>query len=81
MPNRIDMIYAFGGSCFGEHYIHCMAQHYMSQTICLNLIVESGTRCLQLIVCLVEPYGAGHFCHTKNKMKNLIMTETLAHRY
>ena len=32
MPNRIGMICAFGGSCFGEHYIHCMAQHYVSQT-------------------------------------------------
>ena len=31
----------------------------------LNLIVESGTRCLQLIVCLVEPYAAGHFCQYK----------------
>ena len=67
MPNRIGMIYAFGGSCFGQHYtsIHCMAQHYVSQTRGLNLIVESGTRCLQLIVCLVEPYAAGHFCQYK----------------
>ena len=67
MPNRIDMVYAFGGSCFGQHYNRCLAQHnmYMSQTRGLNLIVESGTRCLQLIVYLVEPYGAGHFCQYK----------------
>ena len=54
MPNRIDMVYAFGGSCFCQHYIRCLAQHYMYvlQIRGLKLIVESGTRCLQLIVFL-----------------------------
>ena len=38
------MFYAFGGSCFSEHYIHCLAQHYVLQTRGLNLVLESGTR-------------------------------------
>ena len=57
----IDIIYAIGGSCFGEHYIHRLAQRYVLQTRGLILILESGTRCVQLIVCLeiVKPYAAG----------------------
>ena len=63
------MFYAFGGSCFGEQYIR-LAQHYVLQTIGLDLIVESaGTQCLQLIVCLeiVKPYAAGYFCQPTQK--------------
>ena len=39
---------------------------YVLQTRGLNLIVESGTRCLQLIVCLeiVKPYAVGYFANT-----------------
>ena len=62
------MIHSFGGSCFGEHYIHCLAQLYVLQlTRGLKLIVGSGTRCLQVIVCLeiVKPYAAGYFCQYK----------------
>ena len=67
MPNRIDMIWVFGGSCFGEQYIRCLAQYYVLQTRGLDLTVESGTQCLQLIVCLeiVKPYVAGYFCQYK----------------
>ena len=61
------MFYAFGGSCFGEQYIRCLAQHYVLQTRDVDLIVESGTRCLQLMVCLeiVKPYAGGYFCQYK----------------
>ena len=61
------MIQAFGGSCFGEQYIRCLAQRYVLQTRGLDLTVESGTRCLQLMVCLdiVNPYAAGYFCQYK----------------
>ena len=40
---------------------------YVLQTRGLNIIVESGTRCLQLIVCLeiVKPYAACYFCQYK----------------
>ena len=61
------MFCAFGGSSFGEQYIRCLAQHYVLQTRDVDLTVESGTQCLQLMVCLesVKPYAAGYICQYK----------------
>ena len=42
-------------------------KYHVLQTRGLNLVVDSGTRCFQLIVCLeiVKPYAAGYFCQYK----------------
>ena len=64
------MLYAFGGSCFGKHYVHSLAKRYVLQTRGLDLIVESGTGCLQLIVCLEIVMLLATFANTKNKRKN-----------